>query len=57
MRPADAYSAAARLIASGQRVSRRSLRSAGLHGSNADLGILARRVRAKLPSDGSRPVP
>ena len=32
----DAYSAAERVIASGQHVSRRSLRSAGLHGSNAD---------------------
>ena len=42
----DAYSAAARVIASGQQISRRSLRSAGLHSSNADLGMLARLVRA-----------
>ena len=52
MRPSEAYTAAARVIASGQRVSRRSLRSAGLHGSNADLGMLARLVRASPNSDG-----
>jgi hypothetical protein len=52
MRPSEAYTAAARVIASGRRVSRRSLRSAGLHGSNADLGMLARQVRARPPSDG-----
>jgi len=46
MRLSDAYSAAAKVIASGQQISRRSLRSAGLHGSNADLGMLARVVRA-----------
>lgn len=40
MRPSEAYTAAARVIASGQRISRRSLRSAGLRGSNADLGML-----------------
>ena len=57
MRPSEAYTAAARVIASGQRVSRRSLRSAGLHGSNADLGMLARLVRARPPSDVSRAVP
>jgi hypothetical protein len=57
MRPSEAYTAAARVIASGQRVSRRSLRSAGLHGSNADLGMLARLVRARPPSDASRAVP
>jgi hypothetical protein len=44
---ADLQAAAARVIASGQVVSRRSLRAAGLHGSNADLGMLARRVRAQ----------
>jgi len=42
----DALAAAAQLTASGQTISRRSLRSAGLHGSNADLGIIARRLRA-----------
>lgn len=57
MRPSEAYTAAARVIASGQRVSRRSLRSAGLHGSNADLGILARLVKARPPSEPSRAVP
>ena len=57
MRPSDAYAAAARVIASGQRVSRRSLRSAGLHGSNADLGMLARLVKARPPSDASQAVP
>ncbi len=55
-RPSDAYAAAARVIASGQRVSRRSLRSAGLHGSNTDLGMLAHLVRARPPSDGSQAV-
>jgi hypothetical protein len=57
MRPSEAYTAAARVIASGQRVSRRSLRSVGQHGSNADLGMLARLVRARPPSDASRAVP
>ena len=52
MRPSEAYTAAARVVASGQQISRRSLRSAGLHGSNADLGMLSRLVRAKPPSDG-----
>ena len=51
MRPSEAYTVAARVIASGQRISRRSLRSAGLHGSNADLGMLAHLVRARPPSD------
>ena len=41
-RLSDAQAAAARLAAGGQRVSRRTLRAAGLHGSNADLGALAR---------------
>jgi len=57
VRPSDAYTAAARVIASGQRVSRRSLRSAGLHGSNADLGMLARLVRAGPQSDSARAAP
>jgi hypothetical protein len=47
IRVTDLQAAAATVIASGQSVSRRSLRAAGLHGSNADLGILARRVRAR----------
>ena len=57
MRPSEAYTAAARVIASGQRVSRRSLRSAGLHGSNADLGMLARLVRASPNSDSACAAP
>jgi hypothetical protein len=57
MRPSEAYSAAARVIATGQRVSRRSLRSAGLHGSNADLGMLARLVRAGPHSNSARAAP
>ena len=48
MRIAEAQSVAAKLTASGQRVSRRSLRTAGLHGSNADLGMLAGLVRSTL---------
>jgi hypothetical protein len=41
----DAYAAAAKIMASGQRVSRRSLRSAGLRGSNAELGAIARLIK------------
>ena len=48
LRMAEAYAAAARLATSGQRISRRSLRAAGLHGSNADLGMLAGLVRSTL---------
>ena len=44
-RMAEAERVAQRLIAAGERVSRRSLRRAGLHGSNADLGVLARMVK------------
>ena len=40
-RIAEAQAAAARLIAAGERVSRRTLRAAGLHGSNTELGTLA----------------
>ena len=53
-RLSDAYAAAARVVASGQQVSRRSLRSAGLHGSNADLGMLAHLVRARPPAGSPR---
>jgi hypothetical protein len=45
----DAQAAAAKLVDSGQRVSRRSLRSAGMHGSNEDLGMLARQLRIAQP--------
>jgi len=43
----DAYAAATTVISAGQRISRRSLRAAGLHGSNADLGMLARKIRSQ----------
>jgi hypothetical protein len=52
-RLAEAQATAERLIAVGERVSRRSLRRAGLHGSNADLGVLARIARSRLTSAGS----
>ncbi|HEV2375834.1 MAG TPA: hypothetical protein VGS19_27165 [Streptosporangiaceae bacterium] len=41
-RLAEVAAAAMRLSAADQRVSRRTLRAAGVHGSNADLGALAR---------------
>jgi hypothetical protein len=43
-RMAEAEQAALEVVASGHRVSRRNLRAAGLHGSNADLGKLARKL-------------
>jgi hypothetical protein len=42
----DTKAAVAKLIVAGRPISRRSLRSAGLHGSNADLGMLARMARS-----------
>ncbi len=50
VRIADVQAAASKVTASGHSVSRRSLRAAGLHGSNAHLGVLARRVRAQPPN-------
>jgi hypothetical protein len=47
-RLAEAQIVADRLRAAGQRVSRRTLRAAGLHGSNAELGALARIVTSRL---------
>jgi hypothetical protein len=47
---AEARTIAAQLTAAGQRVSRRSLRAAGLHGSNADLGVLAMASRSYVAS-------
>lgn len=44
-RLADAQITASKVLASGERISRRSLRSAGMRGSNADLGLLARQIR------------
>jgi hypothetical protein len=42
----DTQAAVAKIIVTDRPISRRSLRSAGLHGSNADLGMLARMARA-----------
>ena len=55
-RLAEATGAAALLCASGRRISRRALRTAGVRGSNADLGVLARIIRSQgtsetMPSD------
>jgi hypothetical protein len=49
-RLADAKATAARLNAAGQHISRRALRSAGLRGSNAELGALAHLTRPNRPS-------
>lgn len=51
----DAYAAAGRIVASGQHVSRRTLRSAGLHGSNTELGTIARLIRTSPPADQEPP--
>lgn len=50
MRLDEARAIAAEVSASGRRVSRRSLRAAGMRGSNADLGVLARLVSAGTPA-------
>ncbi len=47
-RLAEARAVAAPLAAAGRRVSRRTLRAAGLHGSNADLGTIARILATEL---------
>ena len=53
----DAEAAVAKVVVTGMPISRRSLRSAGLHGSNADLGMLARMARSSpapsAPSNAS----
>ena len=46
-RLAEAETAARQLAAAGQGISRRALRRAWLHGSNADLGALAAMIRAR----------
>jgi hypothetical protein len=46
-RLAEAQAVAAPLITAGQRVSRRTLRAGGLHGSNTELGTLARFLGAE----------
>jgi len=51
---AEADAAARQLAAAGQGISRRALRRAGLHGSNADLGALAAVIRARA-SAGQAP--
>ncbi len=53
-RLAEAQTAAAELAAAGQHVSRRALRTAGLHGSNADLGAPSRMITSR-PGDGTSP--
>jgi hypothetical protein len=47
-RLAEAEGAARQLEAAGRAISRRALRTAGLHGSNAELGALAAMLRARL---------
>ncbi len=56
-RLAEAQAAATKLIAAGQRVSRRRLRAAGLHGSNADLNDLARILSAQMQAPKSEQSP
>jgi hypothetical protein len=57
-RLADAKTTAAQLHAQGQRISRRTLRAAGLRGSNAELGALAhltRQPNRTNPPAGTKP--
>ena len=54
---AAARAVARQLTASGQRVSRRSLRAAGLRGSNADLGVLALATGIRTTADAERGQP
>jgi hypothetical protein len=49
VRLADVRSIATSIAASGQRISRRTLRAAGARGSNSDLGATARRLRSLGP--------
>jgi hypothetical protein len=59
-RVAEAQGVAARLLATGKQVSRRSLRAAGLHGSNTELGALARILCSQQPAGPGptrRPLP
>jgi hypothetical protein len=53
-RIAEAQAAAALLSTAGKRVSRHTLRTAGIHGSNADLGTLARIIKPQ-PATGKTP--
>ena len=49
---AQAWEAGTRLSAAGHRISRRSLRTAGVHGSNAQLGTVALMIASQLASQG-----
>lgn len=51
-RLAQARAAAASLNAAGKHVSRRSLRTVGVHGSNAELGTVARLIASQLANQG-----
>jgi hypothetical protein len=55
-RLAEVRAAAGRLVAEGERVSRRNLRRVGLHGSNAEIGMLALMVKPQASST-NRPQP
>jgi hypothetical protein len=50
-RAGEAEAIARRLVAAGQAVSRRSLRRAGLHGSNCELGALAAVARQRVGTE------
>ena len=53
-RIAEARATAMALVTAGNRVSRRTLRSAGVRGSNAELGKLAQHIRADLRGCGPK---
>ena len=53
-RLAQGRAAAAQLVAAGQRVSRRTLRAAGMRGSNVELGTLARLVGPQCSAEETR---
>lgn len=53
-RAAEAEVIARRLVAAGQAISRRSLRRAGLRGSNSELGALAAVVRERVSAEMAR---
>lgn len=52
-RLSEAQAAASKLTAAGQHISRRSLRVAGLRGSNAELNELARRLRTSQSGEAA----
>jgi hypothetical protein len=53
----EARSVALLLREDGQKVSRRALRRLGIHGSNAELGSLARLIRISQVDPSNEPVP